>query len=222
MRLMVLATAATATTIPQINLDPPLVRLGLLAQPHLPTKLFDRRLNLLDMPWTVVPLPYDDMQYRLMLILHFLEALPQDALGFVHELPVEIDLVAPDPVRRVVLEQNIVRGLLVRVAHAFVIPLVVALACLLAQFVIVPLYGRVVGVGGMSESFGRVRSASVMSRETKQLFAHRSRLVESRRGLGVVRSRPPRPWRWDGSCCFYLYIHITETPKRTKAIPNND
>ena len=112
----------------QMNPHPPLIRLRLIPQSFLLTQLLYRGLNLLNMSWRMIALPHNHMQHRLLLALHLLDTYFQDIFRFMHELPVQIDLVVFDATGRVIFAENVFARLFVERFHLVVVVCVVGLA----------------------------------------------------------------------------------------------
>jgi hypothetical protein len=121
LRLMLLAviesrhlrSAVPTTSLPQIDVDPALVLLGIVLQSQLATNLLDLGLDLLHVPDTVVPLAHNDVQMPLARLLRVSDALLQNLLGFLDELAVQVDGVRVYAAHGVVFAENVLGGLFV-------------------------------------------------------------------------------------------------------------
>jgi hypothetical protein len=141
--LLLLMVTTTSTTIPslvpprlsrqrrrplnpptlQINIHPPLILLGSIVQPQLPTQPLHPRLDLLHMARGVIPLADNDMQVRLAGRLGVADALLKDVLGLFDKLPVQVDGVLGDAAGRVVLAEDELGRLLVVLGLLLLVPL---------------------------------------------------------------------------------------------------
>lgn len=63
------------------------------------------------------------MEVRLVVLLRVADALLEDVLGLLDELPVQVDRVVGDAARRVVLPEDVLAGLLVVLVHLRRVPL---------------------------------------------------------------------------------------------------
>lgn len=104
---------AMLSTTPQINVNPPLVLLGIILQPQLATNRLNPRLDLLHMPDRMVPLADNDVQMALPGLLRVADPLLQDLLCFFNKLPVQVDGVRVDAADGVVLAENVLGSLFV-------------------------------------------------------------------------------------------------------------
>lgn len=95
-----------ASTGLQLDVDPALVVLRVVLQPQLAADLLHARLDLLHVVGAVVALADDDVQVRLPALLRVADALLQDLLGLLHELPVQVDRVAVHLAHGVVLAED--------------------------------------------------------------------------------------------------------------------
>jgi len=128
----------------QIDVHPPLVRLGGIVEAHLPAHLLDAGLDPLHVAGAVVAPAHDDMQMPLAPGLGVADACLEDVLGLLDVLPVQVDGVAGYASLRVVLPEDelgrllVVSVLLRRVPLALVregfcrraIPALICLVCL--------------------------------------------------------------------------------------------
>lgn len=101
----------------QVDVYPSLIGLGMVLQPQLPTNLLDPGLDLLNMPWAVIPLPDNHMQMVLPRLLRVPDPLLEDILRLLDELPVQVDRVGGDAPRGVVLPEDVLGGLFVVLGH---------------------------------------------------------------------------------------------------------
>ena len=101
----------------QVDVHSSLIRLRGILQSLLLTYLFHLRLDLLNVPWTVVALTHDDVQVCLAGRLRISYAFFEDVFGFLGELPVQVDRVGGDTAFGVVLAENEFGGLLVVAGH---------------------------------------------------------------------------------------------------------
>lgn len=129
----------------EVDVDPAGVLLGRVLQAELAAHLLDAGLDLLDVVDRVVPLAHDDMQVRLAVLLGVADALLEHVLGLLDELPVEVDRVVGHAARRVVLPEDVVRGLLVVLVHLGRVPL-----ALVAQLLGLGAVAALVGLVGLS------------------------------------------------------------------------
>jgi hypothetical protein len=97
----------------QVDIHPALIMLRAILQALLLTDALDRRLDLLDVPWAVIPLAHYDVQMVLALRLGGADACFEDLDCFVDELAVEIDGVRGHLVDGVVLQEDVVGRLFV-------------------------------------------------------------------------------------------------------------
>jgi hypothetical protein len=84
------APMPTAAALPQIDVDPALVLLGVVLQSQLPAYLLDFGLDLLHVPDAVVSLAHDDVQVPLPRLLRVTDPLLEDFFGFFDELAVQV------------------------------------------------------------------------------------------------------------------------------------
>jgi len=120
LRLMLLAViesrhlrSAVPTSLPQIDVDPALILLGIVLQSQLATNLLDLGLDLLHVPDTVVPLAHNDVQMPLARLLRVSDALFEDFFRFLDELAVQVDGVRVYAAHGVVFAENVLGGLFV-------------------------------------------------------------------------------------------------------------
>jgi hypothetical protein len=121
LRLMLLAViesrhlrrSSTMTALPQININPALVLLGIILQSQFPTDGLDPGFDLLHVPDAVVSLADNNVQMPLACLLRVADALLEDFFGFFDELAVQVDRVRVDAAYGVVFAENVFRGLLV-------------------------------------------------------------------------------------------------------------
>lgn len=127
----------------QVDVNPPLIRLGVILQSELLTDLFDPRLNLLYVPWTMIPLADDNMQMILSSAPCIFDSLLQDILSLLHELSVQIDGICWHAIGRIVLAKNEIGGLLIVLRHLLSVRLsfIGELFCCCAVAGIVGLFG---------------------------------------------------------------------------------
>lgn len=127
----------------QVDVDPPLIRLGVILQSELLTDLFDPRLDLLYVSRTMIPLADNNMQVILAGAPCIFDSLLQDILGLLHELSVQIDRIRRHAIGRIVLAKNEVGGLLVVLRHLLAVRLsfIGELFCCCAVAGIVGLFG---------------------------------------------------------------------------------
>jgi hypothetical protein len=124
LRLMLLAvievrhlrrrTTSMLSALPQININPPLVLLGVILQSQFPADFLDFGFNLLHVPDAVVSLAHNHMQVPLPRLLRVSDALLQNLLCFFDELPVQVDGVGVDAADGVVFAENVLGCLLVQ------------------------------------------------------------------------------------------------------------
>lgn len=101
----------------EVDVDAALVLLGAVLQPQLLAEVLDARLELLHVADRVVALADDDVQVRLAARLRVADARLEDVLGLLDELPVQVDRVGGDLVRRVVGAEDVLGRLLVVLLH---------------------------------------------------------------------------------------------------------
>lgn len=100
-------------TARQVNVHAPLVMLRLVIQSQLLTHLLDLRFDLLHMISRMNTLAHNNMQMRLSLTLRLPNPLLQNLLCLFDKLSVKIYSIARHFLRRVVLPEDVLRGLFV-------------------------------------------------------------------------------------------------------------
>lgn len=127
----------------QVDVNPPLIRLGVILQSELLTDLFDPRFNLLNVSRTMIPLADNNMQVILSSAPCIFDSLLQDILGLLHKLSVQIDGICWHAIGRIILAKNEVGGLLVVLRHPLTVRLsfIGELFCCCAVAGIVGLFG---------------------------------------------------------------------------------
>jgi hypothetical protein len=104
---------SSTTALPQININPALVLLGIILQSQFPTDFLDLGLDLLHVPDAVISLSHDNVQVPLARLLGVADALLQNLFGFLDELAVQVDGVGVDAADGVVFAENVLGCLLV-------------------------------------------------------------------------------------------------------------
>lgn len=107
----------------EVDEDAALILLRAVVQAELAAHVLDLGLQLLDVAGGVVALAHNDVQVVLAPGPVLANALPEDALGLLDELAVEIDLVGLDSPRRIVLAEDELGGLEVVLVHLAVVGL---------------------------------------------------------------------------------------------------
>lgn len=105
----------------KVNVYPSRVLLGLIPQPQLATQVLDLWLELLHVASRMVAFPDDGVQMSLAARLILTYALFENALSLLDELAVQVYGVRLDATRRVVLAEDVIRGLTVVLVHLGVV-----------------------------------------------------------------------------------------------------
>lgn len=101
----------------QVDVDSTGILLGAVLQSQFLADLLNAGLDFLDVASRVVSLAYDDVQVVLAMLLRVPDALLEDVLGLFDKLSVKINGVPIYAIRRIVLAEDVLRGLLVVLSH---------------------------------------------------------------------------------------------------------